>query len=98
MDKETFRKMWDMSGAEATQDLFMRLPQEEYYAEERTGESILKFYPAVRFLAGLLYNQTLTSVPVRGRKNRVSATICEGGFEISNNNDRRAQLSCLPHE
>ncbi|KIM33056.1 hypothetical protein M408DRAFT_326716 [Serendipita vermifera MAFF 305830] len=45
MDQETFHKLWQMSGAEETQHLFLRLDQTEYYVEERTEESILNFYP-----------------------------------------------------
>jgi hypothetical protein len=48
MDQETFHKMWHMSGEEATQHLFLRLNQEEYYVENRVDESVLKFYPSVR--------------------------------------------------
>jgi hypothetical protein len=47
MDQETFHKMWHMSGEEATQHLFLRVNQEEYYVEKRTEESALKFYPSV---------------------------------------------------
>jgi hypothetical protein len=47
MDQETFHKMWYMSGAEATEHLFLRLNQEEYYAENMVDESVLKFYPSV---------------------------------------------------
>lgn len=44
MDQATFEKMWAMSADPATERLFLRLDQEEYYIEERLCES-LKFYP-----------------------------------------------------
>lgn len=47
-----------MSGADATQHLFMRLNQEEYYVEERTEESTLKFYPTVAHIHNCLVTST----------------------------------------
>lgn len=48
MDRETFKKMWEMSapGSE-TEHLFLRLPQVEFYAEERVGENCLEVMPDV---------------------------------------------------
>jgi hypothetical protein len=48
MDRQTFDKMWAMAHADETERLFLCLPQEEYYVEPRTKESILSFYPSVR--------------------------------------------------
>jgi hypothetical protein len=47
MDKQTFLKFWDMSADASTQQLFLRLDQEEYSTEPLTKESIRKFYPSV---------------------------------------------------
>lgn len=48
MDQETFKKMWAMAHADETKNLFLCLPQEEYYVEPRTKESALSFYPSYK--------------------------------------------------
>ena len=49
MDQETFRKMWDLSDADETRHLFMRITQTDYYVTEKADEN-QSMYPAVRSL------------------------------------------------
>ncbi|TDL21987.1 nucleotide-binding domain-containing protein [Rickenella mellea] len=49
MDRETFRIMWDMSGNEA-EGCFLRIPQTEFYCEERKQANILEVMPDFRYL------------------------------------------------
>lgn len=40
MDRETFDTMWTMSEAGETEGCFLRLPQVEYYADDRVTDSL----------------------------------------------------------
>ncbi|PPR04469.1 hypothetical protein CVT24_013260 [Panaeolus cyanescens] len=75
IDMETFQTMWELSeeGGKAA-DCFMRLPQVEYYREQRTHDT-LKFMPGFKELTaeqltvpnavcGLTYNSVNTFVPL----------------------------------
>ena len=50
MDRETFKVMWDLSANEA-EGCFMRLPQVEYYYDEKEGASSLEVMPNVSALS-----------------------------------------------
>ncbi|KAH8110280.1 D-aspartate oxidase [Phellopilus nigrolimitatus] len=51
MDRETFRTMWEMSEAgKDSEQCFLRLPQAEYYCEERPGTTSLEVMPDFRKL------------------------------------------------
>jgi D-aspartate oxidase len=48
MDAETFEKMWEMSAPGApSEHCFMRVPQTEYYEEDRAGADCFKTMPDV---------------------------------------------------
>ncbi|THH09578.1 hypothetical protein EW145_g1927 [Phellinidium pouzarii] len=51
IDRETFRVMWEMSEAgRDSEKCFLRLPQTEYYCEERLGPNALDTMPDYRVL------------------------------------------------
>ena len=52
MDRETFDRMWKMSapGTGTAEKCFLRLPQTEYYVEERIGYNCLEVMPDVSII------------------------------------------------
>ena len=53
MDRETFEVMWGLSANEA-EGCFMRLPQVEYYYDEKPRPSSLEVMPNVSILPYIL--------------------------------------------
>lgn len=49
MDRETFKVMWDLSANEA-EGCFMRLPQVEYYYDEKENTTSLDVMPNVSII------------------------------------------------